>query len=273
MTDAGNKSKPVTRPVRETSIYDTAVGIYPVLLALVVTDPLKDTAEDIVSRPFDGDWSLRLLTCALLILAIMWFHIWVVTFRHMALKALKAPEDNRDAPLPGYGMKDVEGYGIAIGAFWLGGIQLIIFTCLAYSVDSEKRFLWGGIAYSMVILFYTFFSYKTENVKDPQSDAHVWKRPLHSIKLLWTEDRHIALSREDLEGHMDSDSDIRLQPTLARGYVFDMTIAAVVILLSGLLLYFVYIFGSSIWVALIVFSLVTGGAILDYYVYPYFYAF
>lgn len=272
MTDAGNKSKSVTRPVKDTSIYDTAVGIYPVLLALVVTDPLKDMAEDIVSRPFDGDWSLRFLTCALLVLAIMWFHIWVVTFRKLTLKA---PEDKPHPYLPGHEMKYVKGYGTAIGALWLGGIQLIIFTCIAYSVDSEERFLWGGIAYSAVIFVYTFLSYKaeTEEANDQQAGTRVLKQAPQSIKLLWTKDRHIALAKQDLECHMDSAYDNRLRPALARGYVFDMTIAAVVILLSLLLIIMVHVFGSSTWIAVGVFCFVTGGAILDYYVYPDFYAF
>jgi hypothetical protein len=107
----------VRRVFTDTSLYETAIGLYPILLGLILTDSLKNMAVNIVDHPLrHADWSLRLLTVALLILSVLWLHVWIATFRSTVVTGV--PGGHHES-YPGIRMEKVEGYGGALLIFWL----------------------------------------------------------------------------------------------------------------------------------------------------------
>jgi hypothetical protein len=257
----------VRRIVKETSLYETAIGLYPVLLGLILTDSLKDMAVDIVHHPLaGGDWSARLLTLALLEFSALWLHIWVATFRSMSVTGATDGVHDR---YPGHRMRSTAGYGAALIVFWLGVVQLILFACMSYSVDRQKEFFVESAIYSLVLFIYGFIDARSSSIEDEQVRRKVWQNPWWSVMSLWR-GRHLPISKEHLERQVDGSSQ-DLQILQAQGRIYDLIWAFVLIGLSLLLYLLSSQFNSAWWVALVAFAGTTTAAVTDYYVYPYFY--
>jgi hypothetical protein len=252
------------RLVSTTSLYDTAIGFYPVLLGLILTDSLKTTAENVVKHPwFGADWSLRFLTLSLLLFSALWLHVWIATFRGMTVRAEPGGDH---ADLPGHHMKKVKGYGVAVGFFWLGVIQLVLFACMAYSVSYPKEYFVESAVYGLVLIFYTTLDW--ENISD-EAGRKPWWHPWESVRAL-RDGRHIPISRSHLDEHFDRDNQ-KLKLLLAQGRVLDVLLAVVVMGLSLLLYALSAKFGAAWWIALLALAASTAAVATDYYIYPYFY--
>jgi hypothetical protein len=258
LEDGAAPTEHVTRIIKDTSLYETAVGLYPVLLALILTDSLKDMAINIVDHPLTGNWSQRFLTCALLVLSAVWLHVWIATFRKANVTG-----DTRHCKYPGFKMKSVKGYALAIWLFWLGIIQLIIFACMAYSVTREKEFFLESTVYAAILLVYSSLDINV-------SEERVWKRPWKAIGDLWGDGRHLPLSEDDLKQFVEASRPDQ-KKLASQGSVYDMTMGLVLVAISLALYLIVTKFGPSSWVALAALIGIVMSVVMDYYVYPYFY--
>jgi hypothetical protein len=260
----GGPDAAAQRRVKETSLYDTAIGLYPILLGLILTDSLKNTAEDVVKHPwFKADWSLRFLTVSLLLFSALWLHVWIATFRGMTVRG--KPYGYHENGL-GHRMEKVEGYTEAVGVFWLGVAQLLVFACMAYSVSHPKEFFVLSAVYGLVLFIYTVFE-RVDIVYQPGKNP--WWHPLDTIKKL-RHGRHIPISKAHQDKQIDGD-DRELKLLLAQGRVLDTILAVIVIGFSLLLYALSSKFGSTWWIALLALIAATGGVVTDYYFYPYFY--
>lgn len=258
--------RPVRRPIRETSLYETAIGLYPVLLGLILTDSLRTMALNIVQHPARGNWSLRLLTVALLMFSALWLHVWIATFRGMTV--IGKPGGRHDK-YPGYRMNKIENYALAVWIFWLGIVQLILFACMAYSVAHPKEFFVESAIYALILLSYAAADVNNDQIADKNIRRGVWLHPWHSVKSLW-DGRHLPISCHHLKEHTEG-ANQNLLILQAQGRVYDTLLAGVLIVLSLSLWLLTSKYGSVWWIALIA---VIGTAIsvfTDYYVYPYFY--
>jgi hypothetical protein len=257
----------VRRVFTDTSLYETAIALYPILLGLILTDSLKNMAVNIVDHPIrHANWSMRLLTVALLILSVLWLHVWIATFRSTAVVGVP---DGHHKSYPGIRMEKVEGYGAALSIFWLGVVQLILFACMAYSVSDEREFFVESALYSLILFLYSALEIKNDRIRSERSGVQVWRRPLHSIAELWR-GRHLPISAADLEQHAEGRGE-DLQLLLARGHVYDTFMAIVLIALSVILDTLAWELGQSWWIALLALIGTAVSVALDYYVYPYFY--
>jgi hypothetical protein len=260
----GTPGAAAQRPIKETSLYDTAIGLYPILLGLILTDSLKDTAEDVVTHPwFKADWSLRFLTVSLLLFSALWLHVWIATFRGMTVRG--EPDGDHENGL-GHRMEKVKGYTDAVGVFWLGVAQLLVFACMAYSVSHPKEFFVESAVYGLVLFIYTAFEGGDIVYTAGQNP---WWHPWKSIKSL-RDGRHIPISGAHQKKQIDGD-DENLKLLLAQGRVLDTILAVIVIGVSLLLYALSSRFGSTWWIALLALVAATGGVVTDYYFYPYFY--
>jgi hypothetical protein len=254
----------VWRLVSETSLYETAIGLYPILLGLILTDSLKQMATNIVDHPFrHADWSLRLLTVTLLLFSALWLHVWIATFRGMTVKGKPHGEHE---PLPGHKMKSVEGYRDALIVFWLGVVQLLVFACMAYCVTRPKEFFVGSAVYSIILEFYTAVDiYSVGGEVSRKAFRHPWR----SVEELWRR-RYLPIAADQVEEHIEGSNEAQKE-LLAQGRVFDLMLAGVVVGLSGALYWLSSKYGPAWWIALLAFILTSAAVIVDYYVYPYFY--
>jgi hypothetical protein len=239
--------------LKGTSLYEAAAWLYPVMLGLILTDSLRNMAVDIVNDPLHGNWSLRFLTCTLLVLSGHWMHTWIATLRRVSIV-----QRTRHGIMRGQSVGDIAGYAMAIWLFWLGIIQLFIFACMAYSVSNEKKFIVEGIINSVLYMAYSADGLNISYTKE-------WRRPRRAIKALWRS-RRLPRSEQFTTGLDD-----RQKVLLSRGAVYDMMIALVLLCPSVTLFFVVLGFGQAWWIALVWFLGVIATASMAYYVYPYLY--
>jgi hypothetical protein len=254
----------VRRLISETSLYETAIGLYPILLGLILTDSLKQVATNIVDHPFrHADWSLRFLTVTLLLFSALWLHVWIATFRSMTVHG--KPHGEHET-LPGHKMKHVEGYRDAVIVFWLGVVQLLVFACMAYCVTRPKEFFVGSAVYSIILMLYTGVDiYSVGGEVSRNSFRHPWR----SVEELWQR-RYLPIAEDQLDRHIEGSNEAEKE-LLAQGRVFDLMLAGVVIGLSGGLYWLSSKYGAAWWIALLALILTSAAVVVDYYVYPYFY--
>jgi hypothetical protein len=250
----------VWRPFRSTSLYDAAQGLYSVLIGLVLTEPLKDAALDINRDPVHGNWTLRVLVTTMLVLAGVWLHVYMATFR---MQAIQSPAGARHPALPGFRYVKRSGYLPGVLQYWLGIAQLTVIACMAYSIPNGRVFFAGGVVYASTIIVYEL----------PFLNSHALSMALHPLELLRNlrQSAHLPILDDDVAAHFRLTS-TALRNLLAETAVFEIVMACILLVVSATCFALVIRLPSmTLWIALLLLACVSLAVIVDYLLFPQFY--
>ncbi|MFJ4643212.1 hypothetical protein ACIP6Q_06695 [Streptomyces bobili] len=129
---------------RHRTVYDLALVFYGVLTVLALEHPLTVFAESVVAEPSGhglGDWTQRLLTLTLLVLAAVWLHTLVISV------------DLNDT------RQNKELYPGAIYQFWAGVAMVVILMILGKTVErGTTAFLTASLAYLLWSVVFALLS-------------------------------------------------------------------------------------------------------------------
>ncbi|WDV54554.1 hypothetical protein PV963_31425 [Streptomyces coeruleorubidus] len=123
----------LVQTARHRTVYDLALVFYGVLTVLALEHPLTEFAESVASKPAGhglDDWTQRLLTLTLMVLAAVWLHTLVIS--------LELNDTRQNEKL----------YPSAIYQFWAGVVMVVILMTLGKTVErSTTAFLTASLAY------------------------------------------------------------------------------------------------------------------------------
>ncbi|MES4904505.1 MULTISPECIES: hypothetical protein [unclassified Streptomyces] len=171
------RSDSLVQLARHRTVYDIALAFYGVLTALALDHPLTKFAEGVAAAPWGrgfNDWTQRLLTLTLLVLAAIWIHTLAIS--------LELNDTRRDPRL----------YRAAICLFWAGVAMVVILMILGRSVNhGTTAFLTASMAYLVWNLLFSIVGWiVTERPpknagRTPQT--HVGVNPVRLVQALWNQ--------------------------------------------------------------------------------------